>query len=100
MNGEFLVIQCADKTGVEQGLQAVAVHDRAVCKDRSIPCCIHNPSSHIMISFPLHWRDDIKAMERICPHGLCHPDPDHIAYVRYAKGYAKTTHTCDGCCGF
>jgi len=100
MTGEYLVIQCADRNGVEQGLQAVAVHPRSACKGRSVPCCVHSPSNHKMSKFPQHWRDDTKAMERICPHGLCHPDPDHIAFVKYMKGRVKVTHTCDGCCAF
>lgn len=31
-------------------------------------------------------------MERICPHGVGHPDPDCM----YAK--RDTVHGCDGCC--
>lgn len=96
--GEFLVILCTDTEGNAQGLQAVRVHDRIACKDRTIPCCIHSPSAHQMSGYPMHWRDDIKQMERICPHNISHPDPDHLAYVKYAKGYAKTAHNCDGCC--
>lgn len=98
MNGEFLVIQCTNVDGVVMGLQAVTVHDRAVCKNRSIPCCVHNPSNHMLVKAPQHWRDDIKAMERICSHGLCHPDPDHLAYMQYTNGYVNSAHECDGCC--
>jgi hypothetical protein len=37
-------------------------------------------------------------MERICPHGVGHPDPDDAAYhIRIGQGY-KTIHGCDGCC--
>ena len=53
-------------------------------------CTIHNPSNHSMIGFPQRWRQDRGFMERICPHGIGHPDPDDIALDR--------THGCDGCC--
>lgn len=33
-------------------------------------------------------------MERICPHGVGHPDPDEIDLEVNAKGI----HGCDGCC--
>lgn len=53
-------------------------------------CTIHNRSDHSMRSFPQQWRGDAGFMERICPHGIGHPDPDEIE-VRLAHG-------CDGCC--
>jgi hypothetical protein len=34
-------------------------------------------------------------MERICPHGVGHPDPDHVFYT---KRMTDTIHGCDGCC--
>jgi hypothetical protein len=43
-------------------------------------------------------------MERICPHGVGHPDPDDLAYrISIAKKMGKDTkylgiHGCDGCC--
>lgn len=80
--------------------QVVMVHKRDVdCADR---CCIHNPSNHVMSSFPTHWRGDRGLMERICPHGVGHPDPDHIAHSRRAHGITnaavEAVHGCDGCC--
>ena len=56
-------------------------------------CVIHRPSDHQMRQFPLRWRNDIKLMERICPHGVGHPDPDHMAW----EGGTRP-HACDGCC--
>jgi hypothetical protein len=53
-------------------------------------CTIHNRSNHAMRTFPQLWRGDKGIMERICPHGIGHPDPDEIAI--------DTTHGCDGCC--
>lgn len=43
-------------------------------------------------------------MERICPHGIGHPDPDDIAFKRnrprFGEDMAKadSIHGCDGCC--
>src|SRR5688572_4587655 len=43
-------------------------------------CVIHNPSDHRMKDWPLNWRSDRGLMERLCPCGIGHPDPDDIAY--------------------
>lgn len=64
------------------------VHSPTQCEGR--PCPIHNPSDHHMRSWPQHWRDDRRMMERICPHGVGHPDPDDIN--------PDHEHGCDGCC--
>lgn len=66
----------------------VNVHNRNQCKNDS--CTIHNPSLHSMSGFPQRWRNDRGFMERICLHGIGHPDPDDIIMDR--------THGCDGCC--
>ena len=66
-------------------------------------CVIHNPSKHSMNQFPLHWRGDRGLMERICPHGIGHPDPDDLAFKERTRGKdhasAESIHGCDGCCG-
>lgn len=54
-------------------------------------CSIHNPSDHHMRDWPQLWRPDRRITERICPHGIGHPDPDCI-YVM------DGVHGCDGCC--
>ena len=72
-------------------------------------CVIHNPSDHCMRSFPTHWRPKTAAfeigpplMERICPHGIGHPDPDHMAWFATCHNKSQTDaqsiHGCDGCC--
>lgn len=65
-------------------------------------CCIHCPTDHRMKSWPTHWRDDRKLMERICPHGVGHPDPDHLNYLMRTVGEdemrTESMHGCDGCC--
>jgi hypothetical protein len=67
----------------------VNVHRPNQC--RNDYCTIHNPSRHPMSDFPQRWRQDKKVMERMCPHGIGHPDPDDIALDK--------VHACDGCCG-
>lgn len=74
-------------TGTGQELRGVHPSDQ--CEGQ--PCVIHNPSNHSMRDFPTHWRGDRGIMERICPHGIGHPDPDEINSDRM--------HGCDGCCG-
>ena len=68
------------------------VHDAAACAGR--PCVMHNPSEHCMSDFPLWWRGDRKLMERTCPHGVGHPDPDQP----FPPGSHEWRHGCDGCC--
>jgi hypothetical protein len=63
-------------------------HDPTLCVGRG--CCIHHPSNHHMVTWPQNWRFDRYMMERICPHGVGHPDPDDLNPI--------TTHGCDGCC--
>lgn len=73
-------------------------------KDCMFPerCAVHNRSDHIMRGFPQLWRSDRALMERLCPHGIGHPDPDHLYFVRMTHGEdtARTEgiHGCDGCC--
>jgi hypothetical protein len=78
----------------------VNVHDRAVCAGH--PCCVHNPTNHHMYGWRQHWRSDRALMERLCRHGVGHPDPDHLDYVRRSRGgdaaWAESVHGCDGCC--
>ena len=72
--------------------QKIFVHGKEDCKTKHCP--IHNPSDHVMKDFPTHWREDRNIMERICPHGIGHPDPDQIMPVNDIHGI----HGCDGCC--
>lgn len=68
---------------------------------RTYGCVIHNPTPGPMSSFPTHWRTDRNIMERICPHGIGHPDHDSVNFWYRTKGEdAKwdTVHGCDGCC--
>lgn len=65
----------------------LVVHSKEVCD--GAPCVIHAPTDHHMRAWPLKWRTDRQIFERICPHGIGHPDPDQRA---------DGTHGCDGCC--
>lgn len=64
------------------------VHDQDSCKGPA--CVIHRPSHHHMTSWPLLYRQDRRMFERICQHGVGHPDPDDPTEDR--------THGCCGCC--
>jgi hypothetical protein len=77
--------------------QKIRVHNKAQCKGRF--CVIHNPSNHLMKDWPTHWRDDRFLMERICKHGVGHPDPDDLAFKKQ-MGYndSEGIHGCCGCC--
>jgi hypothetical protein len=76
--------------------QNILVHDKEKCKGRY--CCIHNPSDHIMKEWPTHWRQDRGLMERICKHGVGHPDPDDLAF-KASIGLDAVTESIHGCCG-
>lgn len=59
-------------------------------------CCIHNQSDHHMVSWPQNWRGDKGVMERLCRHGIGHPDPDDLK-VRTTRWASQ--HGCEcGCC--
>lgn len=73
---------------LEGGERLFRVHPVDACRGEH--CTIHNPSDHHMRGWPQHWRQDRGLMERICLHGVGHPDPDDIN--------PDTVHGCDGCC--
>lgn len=70
----------------------IRCHDDLSCRGEF--CTLHNRSDHSMRSFPQNWRADRGIMERICPHGVGHPDPDELTLDMYGRGI----HGCDGCC--
>lgn len=79
--------------------QIVRVHDRNPDCDKGCP--IHNPTDP-HAHWPTHWRGDRGLMERICPHGIGHPDDDHLNWVERTFGLERAleeaVHGCDGCC--
>ncbi len=72
------------------------VHPAEACTGRS--CVIHNPSNHHMRYWRLHWRNDRGLFERICPHGIGHPDPDQFEHWQQIGRDSERLHGCDGCC--
>lgn len=75
-----------EKVQLENSNEVIWVHTKDKCKGQT--CCIHNRTNHSMRSFPQHWREDRKVMERICPCGCGHIDPDD-----------PTEDRIHGCCG-
>jgi hypothetical protein len=52
-----------------------------------------------MREWRLVWRADKRTFERLCPHGVDHPDPDALEYLERTQGLSARIHGCDGCCG-
>ncbi len=80
----------------------IRVHGSSACSGQY--CCLHNPSPHPLDHATLNWRQDRGFTERICPHGIGHPDPDSLAYLARRDGefhepLVYLVHGCDGCCG-
>lgn len=65
-------------------------------------CAVHRPTEHHMRRWPMVWRSERALLERLCPHGVGHPDPDHLAFIRQKYGeleaHYESVHGCDGCC--
>lgn len=89
-----------------------SVHSAQTCEGEA--CVIHNPSDHHMADWPMIRRYDHSPplIERRCPHGIGHPDPDSGAWAERAvanddelrwqsersDGTYVWIHGCDGCC--
>lgn len=79
------------------------IHSKDVCKGRGCP--FHGPSDHHMRTWPRTVRTDKYGapVERECPHGIGHPDPDSITHLKTTlpsedDGWGLSVHGCDGCC--
>lgn len=85
---------------MDDGQKLVGAHFREDCGTDT--CVIHAPTDHHMKDFMLIWRDDRMFFERLCPHGVGHPDPDQVAYwdatLDEDDAGAQGVHGCDGCC--
>lgn len=93
----FIASAAEPTFGVQQGdALLVNIHPADRCAGRH--CVVHNPSDHHMRSWLLNWRGDKGVMERQCPHGVGHPDPDDATYQRSVGRDFLTVHGCDGCC--
>jgi hypothetical protein len=85
--------------------RALNTHGKDQCS--GTPCSVHSPSNHPLSASPRDWRPERALMERICSHGVHHPDPDDRAHWERRLGGdpaarefldARTDHPCDGCC--
>lgn len=78
----------------------VMVHSVDSCQGRR--CVLHNPTDHHMRSWRWLMRTDKSMLiERICPHGINHPDPDSLYFFTDVAKYGGEgigNHGCDGCC--
>ena len=66
-------------------------------------CSIHNPSDHPLRDAPQLWNALSQSMDRVCSHGVVHPDYDDFAFnVRSGASPLRLrllgAHDCDGCC--
>lgn len=83
---------------VYAGTQVWRVHAPVKCKGHK--CIFHNPSKHGMRNWPMNLRET-GLVERMCEHGVGHPDPDSADYMDILFGHEPgtwATHGCDGCC--
>jgi hypothetical protein len=73
------------------GNELFGVHEADQCLRAYCP--IHNVSDHPLKDAPQRWNRAKGSMERVCAHGIAHPDPDD-----YKARAIKSVHGCDGCC--
>jgi hypothetical protein len=84
-------------SGQQLGKKLIQIHADTKCKGDSCP--FHNPSKHHMRYWKTNVRLDRSSLvERICSHGVGHPDPDSVAYFVRAGIKYMGVHGCDGCC--
>lgn len=77
--------------------EIIQYHDTMLCEGRVCP--IHNPTDHHMRDWESVLRLDKHALiERTCPHGIGHPDPDSMDYFKSVDMGHLGVHGCDGCC--
>ncbi|MGY1609820.1 hypothetical protein [Geodermatophilus sp. SYSU D00700] len=81
--------------GAAPGMSLTRPHDPALCEGRG--CSLHHPSAHHMRTWPRVWREFYGFSDRVCDHGVGHPDPDDVVHLQSVGG-ATTAHPCDGCC--
>lgn len=85
-----------------EGTFVVNVHSAGQCAGKG--CAFHGPSDHWARDMPLTWvHDKGGKVQRICPHGARHDDPDDWAFrrkmgenpSRYAKCDCGCACTCE-----
>lgn len=85
-----------EKVTLENTDERWIVHAEGTC--RGAACAIHKRTDHHMRALPQHFRADRALMERTCPHGVGHPDPDDLAFHEAEGDETAGVHGCDGCC--
>jgi hypothetical protein len=76
--------------------QPIPMHDSDMCEGTFCP--FHNPSDHHMKNWKMVIRYDRGGLvERICKHGVGHPDPDSLAWLKSVGSKDDGVH---GCCGY
>ncbi len=90
--GEWVMNQM-DEVQLEHSSLTVRCHPQSRCNGSA--CTLHNRTQHVMRGFRQLWRSDRGIMERTCPHGVGHPDPDDY---RVISGDDDGVHGCCGCC--
>lgn len=65
------------------------------CADEG--CAIHAPTKHHMNDWPMIMRGDT-LIERLCEHGIYHPDPDSLKFFHKVGKFEIGEHHCDACC--
>lgn len=74
------------------------VHPPSECAGQPWGCWVHDPRPHPLDHAPVRWREDKGTAERMCDHGIGHPDPQDAAYWWHTRRRDVTVHGCDGCC--
>lgn len=83
------------------------VHSPTSCESRG--CAVHNhPTNHRLKDAPMNWREDRGILERICEHGVGHPDIDSALYLDSIGAGYQNIHACHfegpystkSCCGY
>lgn len=103
----MLILDQNDETGWYTSLyendkyigELVNTHNPRLCEGRG--CAIHNhPSGHRLNMQPMVWANENgeAVLERICVHGIHHPDADSAVYLESVGQEYLNEHDCDGCC--
>jgi len=71
----------------------IHVHPNDQC--RTWICVMHNPAEGPWRDMTPIWRSDRGIFERICPHGVGHPDPSQFQYWELVDQTWQAIH---GCC--
>ena len=97
METEDISTKVSNRVHLPNGQTLIGVHDEESCAKQQ-GCSVHRPSDNHMKGWSQNWRDDRGMMERICDHGIGHPDLDDVKFHGTMKDGFDFTHGCDGCC--